>query len=99
MSVRYKLVPVASLLPFRVLRFIGRRWTPGYDPADGWHFWLDADYAKYVRRDKRRNPDLYMPADEERRILTTPGVSEAIEQASEDFKRWANTLKDNDQHG
>jgi hypothetical protein len=28
-----------------------RHWRLGYDPADGWTYWMDASYHKYVRRD------------------------------------------------
>jgi len=47
--------PLASLLPFAVLRWIGRRWKLCMDPSDGWTFWLGADYLRWVRHDKRRN--------------------------------------------
>jgi hypothetical protein len=50
----YKLRTVASLLPDRWLRWIGRRWKLDYDPSDGWTFWLDASYVKYCRVEERR---------------------------------------------
>lgn len=57
---RYRLVPVASyLIPERALRFLGRHWQLDRDPADGWTYWLDVSYWRYVRRDRKRNPDLY----------------------------------------
>ena len=54
MAWRYKLRPLASLLPDRVLRFIERHWKLDYDPADGWTFWTDASYYKWCRKDMRR---------------------------------------------
>jgi hypothetical protein len=42
---------LASYLPYNVLRFLNRHWKLSEDPADGWTFWLDADYYKYVRRE------------------------------------------------
>lgn len=52
-KLRYKYaVPVASRLPDRMLRFLGRNFPIGMDLSDGWDFWLDASYAKYVRSDR-----------------------------------------------
>lgn len=49
---RWRLLPIASrVLPEWALRFLHRRWPVGYDPSDGWSFWLDASYARWVRRD------------------------------------------------
>lgn len=49
----FKLEVPVSYLPFRVLRLLGRTkviWRLGYDPVDGWNFWIQADYRKYARQ-------------------------------------------------
>lgn len=46
---------LASRLPERLLRFLHRHWKVAFDPADGWTLWMDASYAKWVRRDMRRD--------------------------------------------
>lgn len=57
---RYRVFrPLASLLPEKVLRWFDRHWKLYLDPADGWTFWTDASYSKYVRKDKRANPSRY----------------------------------------
>jgi hypothetical protein len=50
----YRWRTLASLLPDRFLRFLTRHWKLDYDPSDGWTFWLDASYVKYVRKEQRR---------------------------------------------
>lgn len=47
-------VPLASLLPDRLLGWIIPRWKWCLDPDDGWTFWLDASYWKWARCDKRK---------------------------------------------
>lgn len=54
-KLRYRINLLASFLPLPVLRFLGRHWRLGEDEADGWNFWIDADYHKYCRIDKRLN--------------------------------------------
>lgn len=52
---RYRIQPVVSLLPEWVLKLLNRYWTSvGYDPSDGWTYWLDASYHKYCRKEARR---------------------------------------------
>lgn len=53
---RYQLRALASFLPDRLLRWLGRHWLLCYDPDDGWTFWIDASYAKYIRKEKRHIP-------------------------------------------
>lgn len=50
---RHRLLPLTSRLPNPVIGWLVRRWKLGFDPVDGWNYWMDASYAKYVRRDKR----------------------------------------------
>jgi len=54
------LIPLASFLPVRFLRWLHLHWPIGYDPSDGWSYWLDASYARWCRYDKARkaNDDL-----------------------------------------
>ncbi|HWI69000.1 MAG TPA: hypothetical protein VNS88_11585 [Nitrospiraceae bacterium] len=56
----YRWRTVASFLPDRLLAFLILHWKLAQDPSDGWTFWLDASYVKWVRADKRKrrsNPD------------------------------------------
>ncbi len=53
-------VPVASyVMPEWLLTWLGRHWPVRYDPADGWHLWLDVSYYRYVRKDKRKRGNMY----------------------------------------
>lgn len=57
---RYKWAEIVSYLPFKVIRWFGRLPKIGklyMDPADGWTFWLDADYARWCRHDKKGKID------------------------------------------
>lgn len=54
-KLRYNVLrPLASLLPEPVLRWLDRRWRICEDDADGWTFWTDASYHRYVRHDKHK---------------------------------------------
>ena len=44
---------IASYLPEILLRFLERHWQLMRDPADGWNFWTQANYYKWVRNDQR----------------------------------------------
>jgi hypothetical protein len=46
-------VPLASLLPERLLTLLDRHLALHRD-LDGWSFWLDASYLRWVRRERRR---------------------------------------------
>lgn len=48
---RYRLTPLAALLPFRLLEWLHRNLPVGVDPADGWSFWTEAHYWKYCWSD------------------------------------------------
>jgi hypothetical protein len=57
-----KLIRLASYLPDRFLRSMAKYFdTPGAFelPELGSAFWMDASYHKYVRKDKKRNPNRY----------------------------------------
>jgi hypothetical protein len=54
MNFRYRLRPLVSLLPDSVLNWLVKHWMLDYDPSDGWTFWIDVSYYKWVRKDKRR---------------------------------------------
>lgn len=54
---RYKLITLASFLPFVALHRLAKRFdTPGAFelPELGSAFWMDVSYAKWCRRDRRR---------------------------------------------
>lgn len=53
--VGWKLMPIVSRIPEPVLRFLDRHWRIGEDPADGWTYWLDASYARWVRNDMKKH--------------------------------------------
>jgi hypothetical protein len=52
---RYKVVLsiVSRVFPERLLKFLNKHWRVGYDPSDGWSFWMNASYARYVRKDMK----------------------------------------------
>lgn len=59
-KLRYRVFePLASLLPQRLLAWLTKHYPIKYEPSDGWNFWLDASYRKWVRFDKRKNPNYY----------------------------------------
>ena len=47
--VMFKLEPLASCLPHRVLRFLSVHVPLLRDPDDGWTFWLAASYRRWCR--------------------------------------------------
>jgi hypothetical protein len=53
--IAHKLLPLTSrVIPPRALAWL-IRCVPLYrDPDDGWSYWMDVSYARYVRRDRRR---------------------------------------------
>ncbi len=54
--VRYRwLLPAASYLPGHVLLMLDRYWKVGYDPADGWTFWMDVHFHQWARLVRRKN--------------------------------------------
>lgn len=54
---RFLLPVVSRIVPDRALRFLHRHWPVEDDPSTGWSFWIDASYARYVRRDMRGKID------------------------------------------
>lgn len=53
--IRYRyLVPLTSLLPERLLRWLDHHLPIDRQPLEfGWSFWTDASYAKTCRRERR----------------------------------------------
>jgi hypothetical protein len=53
--VAHWLLPLTSrILPEALLRFLNRHWRLFYDEADGWTYWLDVSYYRYVRKEQRQ---------------------------------------------
>ena len=53
---KHKFVPLLSyVMPERLLRFLDRHVPVGFDPADGWSFWLDISYHRWCRQDQKRS--------------------------------------------
>lgn len=55
LRLRYRVfVPLASLLPEGILRWLDHHVPVCKDPVDSWSFWTDASYWKWCRWDRRR---------------------------------------------